>query len=256
MICRNVKISENLIPGASNKIIKIIERSETMRGEVDLVTWQSGQNGSIEKHEDKEQLLFILEGTGIIQSGHITSDVKPGDFFFVPANMSYHIIAKGNSPFGYLLFNAFLAGEITSERKPIFIDNVKSRKVYDFGSNSTILILDRAEAEQCEATIVSWPPHHRGAVVAHNDKEQTFYVISGSGTVMVDKETLPVKVGDVIFVPYNTPHTTEAGEETLTYFCFNAIATQKKYSSFDEMYHIVIGDRLRRWKEKDETVGL
>ena len=93
-------------------------------------------------------------------------------------------------------------------------------------------------------------------MVAHNDKEQTFYVLSGTGNVTVNGEIKNVCPGDVVFVPFNTPHTTEASEEVLTYLCFNTIVAEKKYATFDEMYHIVIGDRMRRWKEKDESVGL
>jgi len=46
----------------------------------------------------------------------------------------------------------------TSERKPKFVDNIMNGKQYDIGFNSTILVLDRAEAEQCEVTVVSLPP--------------------------------------------------------------------------------------------------
>jgi quercetin dioxygenase-like cupin family protein len=93
-------------------------------------------------------------------------------------------------------------------------------------------------------------------MVAHNDKEQTFFVLSGTGHVTVNGETKEVHPGDIAFVPFNTPHTTEASDVTLTYLCFNTIVAEKKYSTFDEMYHLVIADRMKRWKEKDDKVGL
>jgi len=71
--------------------------------------------------------------------------------------------------------------------------------------------------------------------VAHSDKEQTFYVLSGSGNVTINNETEKVFPGDVVFVPFNLPHSSEAFEETLTYLCFNTIVTEKKFATFDEM---------------------
>jgi len=256
MICRTIRTRENATTGVHNEPKIVLEKSETARAEVMVVTCKPGETFPLQNTEQKEQLFYILDGKGKIEADNFSRDIESGNYIYLPAHFSYKIITVGEKPFIYLLFNAYLDDGIETLREPLFIDNIEKRKVYDFGSNSTTLILDRAEAEKCEATIVSWYPHHKGAIVAHNDKEQTFYVLSGTGTVMVDNETSEVKPGDLVFVPFNTPHTTEAGEETLTYLCYNTIVTSKKYASFDEMYKIVIADRLRRWKEKDDTVGL
>jgi quercetin dioxygenase-like cupin family protein len=120
----------------------------------------------------------------------------------------------------------------------------------------TLKVMDSAETDQCEVTVVTWLPHHMGAIVAQNDREQNFYVLSGSGYVTVDGETKEVKPGDVIFVPFTTPHTTEASDQTLTYLCMNSIFGGKKYTTFDEMYNLVAADRIKRLKAKDVTVGL
>lgn len=256
MIYRTIKTRENATAGVLEETKVIIERSETARAELLVITSMPGEINTLQNTEQKEQLFFILEGIGRIEAVDFSKDVESGNYIYLPAHLPYKIIVTGEKPLICILFNAYLDDGIKSERKPLFVDNIESRRVYDFGSNSTTMILDRADAEQCEATIVSWPPHQRGAIVAHNDKEQTFYVLSGSGKVMIGNETTMVKPGDVVFVPFNTPHTTEAGEETLTYLCYNTIVTSKKYASFDEMYQIVIGDRLRRWKEQDDTVGL
>ena len=256
MICRIIKTRENVTAGVLEETKVVIERSETARTELLVITCIPGEISTLQNTEQKEQLYFILEGKGRIEAVDFSKDVKSGNYIYLPAHLPYKIIVAGEKPLICILFNAYLDDGIKSERKPLFVDNIESRRVYDFGSNLTTMILDRADTEQCEATIVSWPPHQKGAIVAHNDKEQTFYVLSGSGTVMIDNETDIVKPGDVIFVPFYTPHTTESGEEALTYLCFNTIVTSKKYASFDEMYHIVIKDRLSRWKEKDKSVGL
>jgi hypothetical protein len=36
----------------------------------------------------------------------------------------------------------------------------------------------------------------------------------------------------------------------------NSIVGGKKYATFDEMYNLVAADRIKRWKAKDDSVGL
>ena len=72
-------------------------------------------------------------------------------------------------------------------------------------------------------------------MVAHNEKEQTFNVHKGQGTATIGDETEPIKAGDVIFVPRNTPHTTEAGKQQLEYLCLNSIVTKTQDVSFEDV---------------------
>jgi len=106
---------------------------------------------------------------------------------------------------------------------------------FDFGFNTTILLLDRIETERCEATVVIWPSGNKGPVVAHKDKEQTFFILSGNGWVTIADKTMLIKPGDVIFVPQNIPHTTKTGNKELSYLCLNTFI--KKYDkSFAKMF--------------------
>jgi len=102
---------------------------------------------------------------------------------------------------------------------------------------------------------VSWPRGSKGAMVSHPEKEQTFFVLAGRGKVTVGEETRPVGVGDVVFVPWKAPHTTEAGDEELTYLCLNTHVVETKEKSFEEMYQHVAPGRIARWKSGDTVVG-
>jgi quercetin dioxygenase-like cupin family protein len=133
--------------------------------------------------------------------------------------------------------------------------SIHEGKQFDFGSNSTRLLLDRNETNRLEFVVVSWPAGSKGAMVAHKEKEQTFFILEGTGRITVGSETEKVKPGEVIFVPRNIPHTTAAGSQTLTYLCLNSLVTEPEDRSFEEMARRIAPERIRRWKSGDPSVG-
>lgn len=292
MIHQRYDQGERLDVAGLNEITVLIDRSRTARTEVGLNSWHPGQDGPPHRHEAKEQIFFVIAGTGTVRVGSQTFSVQPKDFVYVPAGVEHQTIAAGPGPLQYLLFNTFLdedkeghatfaehiaavkhirraqadrqdaaaGGEATSLSIPArhgkHIRDLFGIKMYDFGSNTTHLLLDRAETARCEATIVSWPGGSKGAMVSHKEKEQTFFVLDGSGEVTVDGETRPVTIGDVVFVPWKAPHTTEAGAAgPLVYLCLNSIVTKEREASFQAMYDRVAAGRIARWKSKNTKVG-
>jgi len=292
MILKRYDQGERLDVAGLNEITVLIDRSCTARAEPGLNTWVPGRNGPPHQHEAKEQIFFVIAGSGTIRVGDETFSVQPRDFIYVPAGVVHQTVANGPGPLQYLLFNAFLnedkeghatfaehvaavkqvrraqadqqdaaagggtAVATASARRGKHIRDIFGVKMYEFGSNTTHLLLDRAEAERCEVTVVSWPAGNKGAMVSHSEKEQTFFVLEGSGEVTVDGETRPVTVGDVVFVPWKAPHTTEAGPDgPLIYVCLNSIVTEEREASFQAMYDRVAAGRIARWKSGDTTVG-
>ncbi len=56
-------------------------------------------------------------------------------------------------------------------------------------------------------------PHH-----AH-DYEHEVFVVSGTGTIIIDDETHALKAGDVVYVPADHQHQFRAGTEGLRFLC-------------------------------------
>jgi quercetin dioxygenase-like cupin family protein len=135
-----------------------------------------------------------------------------------------------------------------------FLKNPNEGKVYDFGSNSTTLLLERNETNHVELALIRWPEGSRGAMAAHKDKEQTFFILEGKGKVTINGKSEEILPGQVVFVPRNAPHTSEAVEGELVYLCLNALINPAD-ESFDTMYQRVIPGRMHRWKKGDESVG-
>jgi mannose-6-phosphate isomerase-like protein (cupin superfamily) len=289
MIHRYYKNGESLDVAGLNRITVLVDRSETELTEVGWNTWKAGLDGPPHFHNDKDQVFYINEGSGRVKLGGQSYDVNPGCLVYVPAGTVHQTITSEGGQLSYMLFNVFnsagkeghatfadhiekvkmirkkqaesgnynIDGERTIEntKQPKFFNNIFSGKKYDFGSNSTVLLIDRNESNKTELTLVSWPAGNNGAMVAHKEKEQTFFVLNGGGWVTIGNETEEVKPGDVIFVPKNTPHTTQAGNTELSYLCMNALSGDIYENTFEEMYNRVSPERIKRWKNGNLEVG-
>jgi len=273
-----------------NEITVLIDRSETELTEVAVNKWPVGMAGPPHLHAEKDQIFYILSGEGTVLLGNEEHTVHPGCLLYIPAGLLHRTITTSTEPLRYLLYNVFISTDkeghssfadhinkvkairrqqansrkhdvagadrgTSTDKKGKFFDNVFSGKKYDFGSNYTILLLDRTQTNRLEFVVVQWPSGSKGALVAHKEKEQTFFILSGSGWVTIGEETEPVKPGEIIFVPRNTPHTTEAVQQELTYLCLNSIITETRDRDFEQMYQRVAPERKKRWKSGDTSVG-
>ncbi len=290
MIHRYYKNGQKLNVADLNEITVLIDRTETALTEVALNTWRAGLIGPPHSHDQKEQIFYITSGTGHVTVGAENFRVKPGDLLYVPLGVEHQTISDNNEDLNYILFNIFnnpekeghgtFAEHIekvkhirrqqansgkalienavpsrTSEKKAKHIEDLNKGKLFEFGSNTTRLLLDRTETDRCETVVVSWPKGNKGARVVHKEKEQTFFVLSGMGIVTINDENAVVKLGDLVFVPWNAPHTTEAKDEDLTYLCLNTYVIEMQDGSFEEMYNRIAPGRIERWRSGDTRVG-
>jgi quercetin dioxygenase-like cupin family protein len=290
MICRHYQNGQQLDVAGLNVVTVLVDRSETQLTEVGWNRWRKGLEGPAHSHEAKEQIFYVTDGEGIVVVGPERYAVKPGSLVYVPPNVVHQTIVSEDAPLSYFLFNAFLdAGKeghasfadhiaqvkevrrqqaesqqaavagadarAISDHPGKMVNDIYAGRLFDFGSNTTRLILERSETARAEVTLVSWPKGSKGALVSHPEKEQTFFVLAGRGQVTVGEETHPVCVGDVVFVPWKAPHTTEAAGEELTYLCLNTHVVETKEKSFEDMYNRVAPGRIARWKSKSAAVG-
>ncbi len=173
----------------------------------------------------------------------------------MPAGVVHQTITHGETRLVYFLFNAFLGAD--KEGHASFADHIAKVKetrrqqaavqradadpavatgspsgrpgrcidTAKLGAEATT-ILSRNETERCEAV------HHRlGAGIrltleADGAKEQTFYIISGSGRFMAGRERADVAGGQVVFLPRQTAGLIEAGESGLQLISFGTVMPQ------------------------------
>jgi len=252
MICRYYEEGEKLNVADLNLITVLIDRSETELTEVALNEWRTGLNGPPHRHGVKEQIFFVVSGSGEITLGKETFAGKPHDMFYVPSGVTHQTNSTGEVPLQYLLFNAFsnsdkeghatfaehiakvkdtrrkqadtqqadvteVEGEAQS-KKGKYVGGVSAGERSDFDWGSRTVLLDRSEAERCEATVLSVSPG-KELTQTHQDQEQTLFVLSGQGRVTINNEMEAIKEGNVVFVPRSAKESVQAGPEGLTYLC-------------------------------------
>jgi len=103
-----------------------------------------------------------------------------------------------------------------------FVFSTKETTRYRFPTHVNDLVMDRAEAETSEVFLVVLEPGESPPLHAHDDTEQIFYVIEGSGVLQIGEnpEAYAVNPGDVVRIPPHAPHSIQCrGPQTLRYLC-------------------------------------
>jgi len=231
MIHRYFKHGLKLDVAGLNEITVLVDRGETELTEVALNEWRSGLEGPPHTHAGKDQVFYITSGEGTVSLGDAKHEVRKGCLVYIPAGVVHRTVTTSVEPLAYILFNVFNSpdkeghasfaehiekvkfirrrqaetgdhkmSESADIQDPVhqglFFDSVYSGKKYDFGSNSTILLLDRTQTNRCEFVVVQWPEGSQGTMVAHKEKEQTFFILSGYGNVTIDEETEEISSND------------------------------------------------------------
>ena len=103
----------------------VMDRAEANTSEVFVVVLEPGQAPPLHKHDDTEQLFYVLEGSGTLTVGEEGErcSVKPGDLVRIPPSAFHTIKAEGGSPLRYLAIDCFTAEKSGDE--PTWDDHVK-----------------------------------------------------------------------------------------------------------------------------------
>jgi mannose-6-phosphate isomerase-like protein (cupin superfamily) len=70
---------------------------------------------------------------------------------------------------------------------------------------------------------LSYEPHH------HEDHEELYYIINGTGKIKMGNEETRLRDGDIIYIPENTTHSIiNDGEETIDFLAFGGYTGKQK----------------------------
>lgn len=97
---------------------------------------------------------------------------------------------------------------------------------YYFPTHDNLLVMDRVNAETCEAFIVQVAPAKFTHRHIHDDTEQIFYILSGKGRLDLErggkKESFILNPKDFVHVPRNCYHQTFCeGTDSLKYLAID-----------------------------------
>lgn len=79
---------------------------------------------------------------------------------------------------------------------------------------------------------ISFIPVNSEQPVHDHEPEQVYYIIRGTGLMIIDDEREPVHAGDAIYIPSNKKHgIINVGTETLEYLSANAPSFPEEYEN-------------------------
>jgi len=111
-----------------------------------------------------------------------------------------------------------------SNRK--FVFKLSETKRYRFPTHTNELVIDRSDADTSEVFVTVLQPGEMSPLHKHDDTEQVFHVIEGSGILTIGEEglTFGIEKGDVVRIPVGVLHKTQSsGDIALRYLvvdCF------------------------------------
>jgi mannose-6-phosphate isomerase-like protein (cupin superfamily) len=260
MIIRYFNEGEKLDVAGLNEITVLIDRSETELTEVGWNCWTPNQDGPPHKHNDKTQLFYVTNGVGKIHLGNNVYDASPGDLAYVPAGLIHQTITTTSEKLCYMLFNIFIdkgkeghttfadhiekvkqirklqaESGISGENDDNNIKDVLPGKFFShilsvnksaLAAKHAVELITRDSKINLELNLVRRAAGIKNEMEVHTEKEQTFFVVEGDGTVTIGEDTESVKPGNVMFIPRNIYHKAEAGSSDLYYLCLNGYPVQ------------------------------
>jgi len=95
----------------------VVDRADSRTSEVFVVVLEPGQAPPHHRHDDTEQVFYILEGEGILQTGVERQEhvVRPADIIRIPPGVLHSIQCTGKMPLRYLAVDCFVGGRPESE---------------------------------------------------------------------------------------------------------------------------------------------
>ena len=109
------KTKRYLFPTHVNDLV--LDRANAQTSEVFVVVLKPGEAPPLHRHNDTEQIFYVLKGKGVLRIGAAkkTFWVKPGDIVRIPPKTRHSIQAAGGKSLRYLAIDCFLKGRPTTE---------------------------------------------------------------------------------------------------------------------------------------------
>ena len=103
----------------------IVDRSEAAFSEVFMVVLEPGKAPPFHKHDDTEQIFYVISGRGTLTIGDEKTQfpVEPGDVVHIPVSAFHSIKSEGGTTVRYLCVDCFGARPKT---EPTWDDHVKT----------------------------------------------------------------------------------------------------------------------------------
>ena len=104
----------------------VVDRAQAGYSEVFVVVIQPHHASPLHKHDDMEQIFYVLAGNGTLTIGETKQElpVKPGDVVRVPVNTWHSLRAEGETDLRYLSVDCF--GPMRAKTEPTWDDHIRT----------------------------------------------------------------------------------------------------------------------------------
>jgi mannose-6-phosphate isomerase-like protein (cupin superfamily) len=105
----------------------VMDRAEATASESFVTVMEPGEAPPLHKHDDTEQVFFVLSGRGRLQIGPEATDMGelvPGDLVRIPPGTLHRVPCLGSEPLRYLVVDVFPGGRPAHE--PTWDDHVRA----------------------------------------------------------------------------------------------------------------------------------
>ncbi len=95
----------------------VLDRADAETAEVIIVVLKPGESPPLHKHDDTEQIFYVMEGRGTLTIGKEgnTFPVRTGDVVRIPPSTWHRIRAEGPQTMRYLGVDSFVGGRPKAE---------------------------------------------------------------------------------------------------------------------------------------------
>jgi mannose-6-phosphate isomerase-like protein (cupin superfamily) len=103
----------------------VVDRAEAKTSEVFIVVLKPGEAPPLHRHEDTEQIFYLLAGEGVLRIGRKSKSfpVQTGDVVRIPPSTLHSIRGTGKKPLRYLAVDCFTGGR--PKKEPTWDSHVK-----------------------------------------------------------------------------------------------------------------------------------
>jgi mannose-6-phosphate isomerase-like protein (cupin superfamily) len=110
MLIRSAKEHKDEFEVKGIRMRVLLAREETECSEVIVEDYPAGVSFPLNRHEEMEQIYYIISGRGKFTNGTEQREVSEGDIVLIPRNTDHGIANVGREPLRYLCFDAFPKG--------------------------------------------------------------------------------------------------------------------------------------------------
>ncbi|MEX2501350.1 MAG: cupin domain-containing protein [Trueperaceae bacterium] len=105
----------------------VMDRADATTSESFVTVMEPGESPPLHKHDDTEQVFYVLSGHGRLEIGpdaEYQGDLRPGHLVRIPPGTLHRVPCVGNEPLRYLVVDCFPGGRPTEE--PTWESHVKT----------------------------------------------------------------------------------------------------------------------------------